>query len=90
MIEEDGAATASKCPAAPWYSHRHKFEARYHLSAAQPLDKVLGFCDGEGSFNGAVSLLAEKSRSKTYLYDICTRCGLTVAPGRAPLPESTP
>lgn len=63
------------------FTRQHRFEARYDLSGAQTLADILG---GEGNFRGNINGLLEKSRTKTYVHDICVRCGTTVLRGATP------
>lgn len=64
------------CIAATWFTFGHRFEPRYTLGAAKTIDEILGSCDA--TFSGNINGLLEKSRTKTYIYDICVRCGLIV------------
>lgn len=60
----------SECPNAPITGH-HKFEPRYDLGPADlsAFESISGY--GTGS-------IFEKMRSKTYVRDVCVRCGETI------------
>ena len=53
--------------------HGHKYEARYDCSAA-----VIGDLAGLKTSVDAALQAIEKTRSKTYVRDICTHCGHTI------------
>lgn len=60
--------TMNNCPAESWLTKGHRYEARY--SYGNPtVTKAWG---------GAISTvpeIIESSKPRTYVHDICTRCG---------------
>lgn len=59
----------NRCPNS-WFGS-HKFEPRYDLSPAD----VSSFKNISGMGSGA---FLERLRSKTYVRDVCTKCGKTI------------
>jgi len=57
-----------RCPNS-WFGS-HKFEPRYDLSPAN-------FSGLVGQFNASPAGM-EKMRTKTYVRDVCTKCGKTI------------
>ena len=50
----------------------HKFEARYDLSACKSVPEIIGEF---ANYTGPLSHILEKSRSRTYIHDVCIRWG---------------
>jgi hypothetical protein len=65
---EDSYDLHPPCPNSYWGSH--KFEARYDLSPAN-------LSQFAGEFKASEETI-EKFRQKTYVRDICTKCGKTI------------
>jgi hypothetical protein len=59
-----------------WIFGGHRFEPRYHLSAST-MDSAKGTAYG-------VLQLAEACRDKTYVRDVCTRCGAMIDTALSP------
>ncbi len=61
----------------------HKFEARYSTETAQP-NQPLTFAQigvermSEYTFSELFEVNARQSEKRTYVHDICTRCGFQV------------
>lgn len=63
-----------RCSAETWFTRGHRYEARHDLSACKSLEDIFGGI-GEYNYKGGISHLLEKTRNKTYVRDVCTRCG---------------
>ena len=76
FIMTDGASEmcADACPNGLFGSH--KFEPRYDLGPAD----LSAFVEFKGTFKGTPSLL-ESMRKKTYVRDVCVKCGKTIERG---------
>lgn len=64
-----------RCPNG-WFGS-HKFEPRYDLGAAD----LSPFFTGRVDTFKADAVSIEKMRTKTYVHDICIRCGKTIERG---------
>lgn len=69
---------ANDCPRFGKLVRGCNFIARYDYGAARPIDEIMGGASGEVTFTGNVNGILEKSRTKTYVHDVCTSCGKTV------------
>jgi hypothetical protein len=62
-----------------WFGHN--FEARYDVHEKGEQDPIVGMFNHatyESTAEGIKSVVPEKFKKRTYVHDVCTRCGLVV------------
>lgn len=68
FVMTDGASIQTECPNS--WTGAHRFEPRYDLGSVDlsQFSKIVRMSAG----------FAEKLRKKTYIRDVCTKCGKTI------------